>query len=334
MSTEKRGSAFIPIGKKPREGILRITRRGVKTENEPTFEQQVDLADIDTVHPFDKPDFIEWIDSEFFGYGELAASSQKPRLSNNPDQLETWEAAQVLKRKRLFGDQSNMHYLMRLLYEEAFSVDQNPGMQVNVPVFQGSFGLVPGGLISHYMDRQTFDLEKALSLFQASANTREAVKAIPRLPLDQEQVLHTIIRCSQRVDAEQLAMLELTSPERVRHLCHRLLNTDHPYEELYDVRGHRLLAMLHATPEMTAPLQDESILVDYPTTPANMPSRAYILQRYWSYFSRTLMAEHYFREPDDDGVRDAIEELLRFRTHPEMQIFFKYLSPSGYLNER
>lgn len=111
-----------------------------------------DLSDSDRslasgTHPFHEPGFRAYLDATFPDFVESVDTATRPSISDKPDELEHWESERILARKSRRSYESAEMYLRRLLYEETFSVNQNPG---SLQSFRGSYGMTPGGLISHY----------------------------------------------------------------------------------------------------------------------------------------------------------------------------------------
>lgn len=88
--------------------------------------------------------------------------------------------------------------------------------------------------------------------------------------------------------------------------------------------GYRLLQMLHFAKEMTQPIQEE--------TEEFSGSRIKLIGNAWTDAQPLLPGGSYTsnRSPELDS---ALAKLLRLRLQPDMQIFFEYLSPSGYINK-
>ena len=96
----------------------------------------------------------------------LLENASIPRLSDNPDELEKWEASQRIKRintLQSFGSDTQKQ-LQMLLYEECFGVNATPGTNEE---YQNSLAPTVGGLISHGYPMGIFngyDFEKVTQL--------------------------------------------------------------------------------------------------------------------------------------------------------------------------
>src|SRR3989339_895579 len=92
---------------------------------QPTLEQSKppDLTK-SIPHPLDDPEFRAFVQREFPERAERIAEMAKPTVSNNPNELESWEARHILQRKQRLEFEGDFDYLIRLLYEEMFSVNQ------------------------------------------------------------------------------------------------------------------------------------------------------------------------------------------------------------------
>ncbi|OGG30534.1 hypothetical protein A3A63_02885 [Candidatus Gottesmanbacteria bacterium RIFCSPLOWO2_01_FULL_46_9] len=65
----------------------------------------------------------------------------------------------------------------------------------------------------------------------------------------------------------------------------------------------------------------------------DMPlTRAGYVVEAWHHFQRFFNDWGFFKDRDENGMKDLVQQFLTIRTHPEMQVFFTYLSPSGYIN--
>jgi len=62
-------------------------------------------------------------------------------------------------------------------------------------------------------------------------------------------------------------------------------------------------------------------------------TKADLIHRAWGK-SRALLTPdgHYRSDSNTHEVRAALADLAALRMHPDMQIFYEYLSPSGYIN--
>lgn len=284
--------------------------------------EEVIQSPIITTHPFDDPEFLRFIAREFPDSLDAVKTATRPTISDQPDEFETWESAQILTRKIRFGFEGDSQYLSRLLYEESYSVNQHPGID-NPPIFQGVPGLTPGGLVSHFY-------------FEGKMN-RSTIEDVIVKPL----VGNTVSESLQGMDDfwEKMDLLDIVAVctyarSRFHVNLHDLArDPSRPYTPNVDSVGFRLLKMLQAAPEMMEKTTDMQLKETAEVRPYQMDQPTpltEVLTASWKKFSRLL-----FEEPasyEDPKIKQALSELLFVRTHPKMQIFYKYLSPSGYLN--
>jgi hypothetical protein len=176
--------------------ILQFAMSGIDPENpekplaigfndlaqDTTPSPEVDRTAISNIHPFDIPDFRSYLVAVAPEYAELVATANRPDISDQPDELERWEAGCILARKAKFDYEPNELYLRHLLYEETFSVNQNP---VSAQSFRGSHGMTPGGLISHcYQEGRYNGLTVAELSASATLDEDSFAEAMKRLGPD------------------------------------------------------------------------------------------------------------------------------------------------------
>src|SRR4030067_2575187 len=82
--------------------------------------------EIKTSHPFEDKYFLEVIKKYAPEYIDRLKDTARPGISDNPDELESWEAGQIGRRKKQLPYESDYGYAVRVLYEETFSVNQFP----------------------------------------------------------------------------------------------------------------------------------------------------------------------------------------------------------------
>src|SRR3990167_9511385 len=92
---------------------------------EVTLQRQPDeiLKPEDWIHPFDHPPFRAYLEAEFPDLTQRIDTAHRPTISVQPDELEAWEVEQILLRRKRASFETDYAYLMRLLYEETFSVN-------------------------------------------------------------------------------------------------------------------------------------------------------------------------------------------------------------------
>lgn len=275
-------------------------------------------------HAFDLPEFREYFDAEFPAYAEALDEANRPIVSEQPDELETWEAEQITARKTWRPSESPAMYLRRLLYEETFSVNQNPGL--TGPSFSGSAGLTPGGLISHFYQEGSYS-----GLTMADIATRPE--------LDEETLGQALMRLGpeRRSGASDLFAVVgyMTNPDRFGRFINPDLVGRYARGEIQppaecDTIGYRLLRMLHVTTEMLEPVADKDLQARFVNHAHELP-RAELIIRAW-HRSQALVPDGSFTTTTNPEINAALDNLLTLRTHPEAQVFYEYLSPSGYIN--
>lgn len=279
-------------------------------------------------HAFDEPEFRSFLEQshpEFCGLIDLAS---RPSISSRPDELEQWEAERILQRKQRFSYEEPEMFLRRLLYEEMFSVNQRPDLEPP-DTLHGVAGMTPGGLISHnypgYTNRR-FTLEDALELDETSEPTLiQALQEVHQRNQLQAQDLFEVAHSMVYPDI----LSDPTHPFARRRIFERGLNGNVP--DRYETVAYRMMKMLRAAPEMMGVVQDKDLQARF-TAPTTEISRARLLVLAW-HNSQSLLPDGYYTSADTSEVRAAVDNLLAFRTHLEMKVFFKFLSPSGYIND-
>ena len=292
---------------------------------------------VDTEHAFLKPDFLLFLEKNFPELIDRVKSSTFPKISESPNDLEQWESELILKRKQKMEIESNWAYLARLLYEETFSVNQNPDF-TNPPMKMDMCGVTAGGLISHFMFRGSTNgvtLESIVE--QISQYTFSSLKEFiadfkkhnPDNYLNKlSDVLDVIIKC-----VENGSIMPRRFPLNLKKELIENSNENKSYGAFESI-GFRLLAMLCAEPEMLNEVVDENLKTRFKLNPNAEISRAELIIHAWYKSQAILTKTGTFAYTDQENVKEAIKNLLYLRTHPEMQVFYKFLSPSGYINEK
>jgi hypothetical protein len=273
------------------------------------------------IHPFDDPSFKGFLSNEHPEFLGRAESSYRPQTSESADELETWEAERIELRKQRFPHETDELYLRRLLYEESFSVNQQP--DVNPPVtFQGVAGMTPGGLISHFYPRYAMNgvnLRDTLDTPELGMpNLAEALSAA-----SQRRRLATIISTIMQPYA-------LTGMRRYNLRLARDLEAGTGLTEEHNNVAFRMLKMFRAAPEMMKPVTDTQLQTAFVSHDKPI-ARAELIVRAWEK-SQAILPNGYYTSAEAPEIKSAVNNLFMLRTHSEMQIFFKYLSPSGYIN--
>lgn len=263
-------------------------------------------------------------------------SNSRPQMSEYPDDLERWEVEQIRKRQQRFATETDLSYLERFLYEEFFSVNQTPNL--NSPeMMQGMPGMTVGGLVSHFYDETVLNgipLKDILDLPFFGKQMHEAVASLHASVSTNYNSL--VAKFVQRV--ELLSTRNDTDFRKPRSIlpAQRPGNTvladiykgDSGYQEKYpelDSIGYRLLALLKAEPTFMELVQDKRLLELVGISENQKISRAAFFVRAWKYFQSLFKPEA--------NKKELLAKMLRIRIYPEMQIFFRYMSPSGIINE-
>jgi hypothetical protein len=265
------------------------------------------LETVQLPHPLQDPDYEAFIDQLRVDHDQLR-QVMYPVTSANPDELELWEAEQITARQARHPYESDLVFFTRRLYEEAFSVNQFPKQR-----FKGSAGVTVGGLVTHCfmrgsilaVDDRLGDIAQWEEL--AQVNMHNALVAISQ---NRGEVVSGDLR------------------QIISYISHGI---DREYPEIF---GFRLLQLLHKVPEMSEIVIDESLLRRYFPDDHDVPvSRTELLYAAWGQSRSLLDDSGQYKHELDEEARAALVNLVALRTNPEMQLFFKYLSPSGYLNE-
>lgn len=265
---------------------------------------------------------------EFF---DRLTKVEMPRISSNPDELEAWEAGVIDNRKERLQYEGDFPYLLRVLYEETFSVNQ----------FQDSLktsnGLTVGGLISHFYmfgsingvsveDAKNWNLN-GKSLREVLQNTEDF-----RRREDIFEIAESITFPLQigRVGASHLMRMQA-------QLKSNLLKNpkEGHYREDLDTYGFRLMKLIKQIPELTEEVKDEKLkeMVHFPLE--RKLTGAHFLVRVWKRLSGLVLDDNgYYKREGEDGVIEGLKDLITIRTHPELQFLYKFKSPSGYINNQ
>lgn len=289
------------------------------------------------IHPFDERELGDWLEANYQDLMEQIEAAQRPEISTQPDDLEVWETARILERKKckFFEEKNHFSYLMRVLYEECFSVNQNPELKYP-PMMKDLLGMVPGGLLSHFLNFNVSDGYSIKTVIETNFKGYTLKDVMQLNQEDNSSKNHRLIDAISIIAINNTyhTMREMFLHSRAIQLV-RLIqqNKDITYPPKIDSVGFRLLCMLRDTPEM-------QMIVEDPTLKEMFSIKKEAVTRYeiftfaWRYFSQRLIDTNgTYKFETNEGVKEAVGKLLQFRTHPELQIFFKYFSPSGYINQ-
>lgn len=290
-----------------------------------------ELAADPNAHPLSLQATRELVATDFPQYAEALNAITLPTISQHPDELEAWEVDQIVRHRAQPTATDQRLALYRWLYEESFGVNQNPGV-ANPPQLHGSLGMTPGGLISHgYPNVVSYGGHSIPQVARLTALEQSTVSGAMRQLLEVQGgtargELTAVAGMVQHITRGRAP----SSTGEIFEVA-RSLSEDTPHDERYDTVGYRFLKMLHAAPEMTEVVQDKELQARFVMHDANL-TRAELLTRAWRDANRRLPGDSFPTEYTDE-VAGATEQLLALRTHPEMQIFYTYASPSGYVNE-
>lgn len=226
------------------------------------------------------------------------------------------------------------NYLLRTLYEECFSINQNTNQQPP-PTHQESAGMTTGGLVSHYyLDGVDQASIEEISSYDFDRTSPQAAVASLTDTKQKELLMEMAVNASfsnlpfkQRATATKFSSLRSLP---------RVINSNQPWKPRpwTETSGFGLLNLLLSAPEFLAEVEDPKLLEIFDLRPDQKISRAHFLSLAWKRMSYNLIdSSGHFKLYDDGEIKEILAKLLRVRLHPEMQIFFKYFSPSGYINE-
>lgn len=256
----------------------------------------------------------------------------RPKLSDNPDELEQKEAYWRKQRQQLYLGEDPLKYVIRLLYEDCFSVNQQVG-SMNPSSFHGSFGLTTGGLLSHYLSPGASSFLDIFTLTEMYGDAETLAEAIQIL--ERENVApSTMNQFFNAVDAHTKGSNTALIPTR-SHLPHnsflevieQAMDGKQGYEEIVDTIVSRMVGLIREL-HLQQPLQQDPLVDDWQDQ-----SKAEVIYSAWHAAQVVINRETgTFKSIFDPGVLGTVELLLKIRTHPELQFFFEYYSPSGHLN--
>lgn len=291
------------------------------------------------LHPYDDPSLTAQLTDLVPDFRELTTYSVRPKLSDHPDDFEVWESTVILQRSARMSDESARQYLQRWLYEGAFSVQQFPyGAVKDMAPHNWSQlgGMTTGGLLSHYylggdrwgetmnilvedVDWTGNDLQDVYRELQKEGAGKEILK----------NVLFPLIQMYGQRMQDRISLDGVVSYKDILDGSYRKV------APMLDSISLRLLQMLQASPEMRAEVKDDELVERFTQKDhhrSGRPNKAELLLRTWTASQPLLTPEGTYNKSEDPEVLKVLNDLLYFRTHPETQVFFRYLSPSGYIN--
>lgn len=297
-------------------------------EQELTLEQLLALP-----HPLEQfPVLLDLVDTYFpdKGYRKLLLECSKPSISDAPDEMEEWEAEVILRRKQpleieQFTGQPGIPYLIRLLYEETYSVRQFQGSK------NGSEGITLGGLLSHHYFGDSTD--------GVSINT------IAELDLPYQTFEEAFLMLAAQDDYktfEKLVTLvtEIGFPKRYflpghsfRMRQNLLRNKKYIKSDVMENMGYRMVKIINENQELLDKIDEKNFnsLIKFPFDATFIQALYYM----WGQLSKRLFNDGgYYKTEITTELLEALEMLILLRTNPQNQILYKYLSPSGYINSQ
>lgn len=306
------------------------TKQNSIVENDP----QLSLEELLTLpHPIEQhPELLDLIEELFpnKGYKERLLLANRPTISDNPDEMEKWETEVILRRKQMLpvekiSNQPNLAYLIRLLYEETFSVRQFAGKK------NGSQGTTLGGLLSHH-------------LFFGSVNgiSLNSIKELEIVEKSFKAEFERLVKINDFKSLEKLVKLATKiglpsnyyMPEYASRIRETMLRTKNYFQlDMVEQMGYRAILILHENQDLLKNNSDPTLKEICASH--NDSSILYFLHRLWGILSKNLFLEGgYYKTSIDSELLKFLEKLIIFRTHPDTQILYKYLSPSGYINSK
>jgi hypothetical protein len=270
--------------------------------------------------------FISQVDPSLQSLYEQAA---KPGISSNPDQLEIWEAEQIQGRQQQLPGETATGYARRLLYEACFSTDQDPDM-LSASRQPGIGAMTPGGLLSHF--------------YHSFAQNRAASSIVGKHTLHQwslKQALESIPDAGERNDLLEgiqfYSQRDPLAPAAIRYSpfkFERAIVTETPDRESARLErtGYRLMQLFSAEPSMLDQVDPELYKQIIGKEPTAGVSKAEFLGLAWRTIQPIITPSGGITHGTDERVTEADRKLILLRSHPDMQVFFKYASPNGYIN--
>lgn len=277
-------------------------------------------------HPLDNPKVIKIIEQYALDFLEKIKTCTRQKLSAKPDDLEKWETEAIIQRQRKYTYETDYGYVLRILYEELFSMNQWRGEKKEP--FQGSLGMTTGGLISHLICLDTIN--------GASMLRPRHLPQIDTIPFEEWIQSENFIQ--QKVVLTFL-LHELFEDPRYQGVNENQLigmmrkNTDSENAHLCRSGAFRLLQILTNYKEFVTPITDPVLRkIIQIQNDKRVVHLGECIRSIWKSCAFIVPNGHYLSEDDDKNHR-ALNYLLLLRTHPELQILFRCYSASGLVNE-
>lgn len=319
---------------KPEIEIISTTENyGDGDANEAEKKKNLTLAELLALpHPLEQEensDVLEIIQHYFpeKNYAEKLIGAIKPGISDNPDELENWEAEVILRRKQRISGEPALEYLVRLLYEETFSVRQFHGENFGVE------GMTPGGLLSHFTLLGTVDgisIESVAQLALTKATFQEEFEKI--VEKSDYELLRTLLTLVTNIAFPS----QYYYPAYAVDMKNMLLRTKtYKKNKILENIGYRFVRIFHDHQQLLEKKQDEELknICGVHTDQNLVMFLHFLWKRLRNAPGVFFTQDGYYKHEINQELIDGLEKLIRFRVHPDAQILFKYLSPSGYINE-
>lgn len=282
-------------------------------------------------HPLEQhPELVQLVEKLFpeKNYSKLLLEATKPEISNSPDELELWESEVILKRKQKLPNDFGLAHLIRILYEETFSVRQFQDTKL------GSEGPTPGGLLSHHVLFGRVDEVSVESIqeIEILENTFEA--EFQRLVAAND---YATLRIFTTLVTEMAFPSNYFIPGHAHRMREMMLRKkQYIHSDYLETYGFRTVKMMSLHPEFIAEVVDQSLLE---ICNFNKPEPfVFLLRRLWGILGITpgpFFAEGgFYKTIENQELITALEKLIQFRIHPQTQLLYKYISPSGYINQQ
>jgi len=284
------------------------------------------LNEAKPTYAFNNPDFRSAIEKLVPDYAEQLFVLPHPQLSQNPDGFERWETEMVLKRQQKKPFDSEVLYGVRILYEDLYSVTQfPPGMK------KFTEGMRPGGLLSHFYTLSRMDnlgIDDGLAFDWQGQDLKQALEATEDIGLREKMLtIANLISFPivfgrfdyRRPDPHRLWMIA-NNPAYLSSV-----------EEL-DAIGFRLIRLLQAEPALLEPMKNDEIGKELGYSRPLTRVEAY--QALWRKMSRNALDNGSYKPEEAYENGEVLTDLVKIRINPEFQSLFKFISPSGYMNDQ
>ncbi len=294
-------------------------------EVQPTLEELLALP-----HPLEQhPELLALVTQHFpdKGYEKLLLDAIKPGISNHPDELEKWEAEAILRRKQKLSGDFGIAHLIRILYEETFSVRQFQGEKFS------SEGATIGGLLSHHYFGGSID-----------GVTIEDIPELPQLKETFQEEFEELIATDDTDSLDKLVTLaaKIAFPHNYDptgfysiRIKQQLLRTRKYFRsEAVEIIAYRMIKILHDYPELLEKSDKTDLNKVCETSwQANL---TFFVDKLWGLLGHApgvfFTDRGVYKHEITDELLAGLEKLIQFRTNPDTQVLYRYLSPSGYSN--